>query len=165
MKPPTDRLLDMTGAGSDLPARARPRYGLRWPVVLAGATLLSVMSSALAVSFTRALGRPTGNWITLVALNAIYWYVWALFTPSIVWLSQHFRFERQGLVRAVFVHLPSVALFSFAHIAAMAGVQWWLSTADRSSSWWVGVQRSALMNFDWEMMTYWAIAGLSHAVL
>ena len=27
------------------------------------------------------------------------------------------------------------------------------------------MKRSALLNFDWEMMTYWAIAGLSHAVL
>ena len=112
----------MTGAGIDLPAPARPRYGLRWPVVLGVATLLAVVSSALAVSFTRALGRPTTNWIPLVVLNAAYWYVWALFTPSIVWLSQHFRFERQGLVRAILIHVPSVTLFSFAHIAAMAGV-------------------------------------------
>jgi two-component system, LytTR family, sensor kinase len=27
------------------------------------------------------------------------------------------------------------------------------------------VQRGALLNFDWEMMTYWAIVGISHAVL
>ncbi|MBW8712624.1 MAG: histidine kinase [Acidobacteria bacterium] len=164
MKPPSDRLLDMTGAGIDLPARARPRYGLRWPVVLAVATLLAAMSSALAVSFTRALGKPTTNWLSLVMLNATYWYVWALFTPSIVWLSQHFRFERQGLVRAILVHVPSVALFSFAHIAVMAGAQWWLFST-HSDPWWAEVKRSALMNFDWEMMTYWAIAGLSHAVL
>ena len=165
MRPPDDRRLDATGAGTDLPAPARPRYGLRWRVVYAVATLLVIISSALAAQFTRALGKPVTNWATLFLLNGTYWYVWALFTPSIVWLSQHFRFERQGLVRAVLVHLPSVALFSFGHIAAIAGVQWWLSTADRSYSWWVGVQRSALMNFDWEMMTYWAIAGLSHAVL
>src|SRR6476469_4856244 len=125
MKPPSDRLLDMTGAGIDLPARARPRYGLRWPVVLAVATLLAAMSSALAVSFTRALGKSTTNWLSLVMLNATYWYAWALFTPSIVWLSQHFRFERQGLVRAIVIHVPSVAAVSFKHKTAMAGVQWW----------------------------------------
>src|SRR6185436_2477875 len=83
-----------------------------------------------------------------------------------VWLSQHFRLERQGFVRAIAVHLPSVALFSFAHIAVMSGVQWWLASVDgRSFSWWTDVKRSALLNTDWEMMTYWAIAGLSHAVL
>ena len=103
-------------------------------------------------------GKPTTNWLSLVMLNATYWYVWALFTPSIVWLSQHFRFERQGLVRAILVHVPSVALFSFAHIAGMAGAQWWLFST-HSDPWWAEVKRSALMNFDWEMMTYWAIAG------
>ena len=164
MRPPNDRLLDTTGAGSDVPARARPRYGVRWTVVFAVATLLGALSSALAVSFTRALGRPTANWMSLVLLNATYWYVWALFTPTIVWLSQHFRFERQGLVRAILVHVPSVAVFSFAHIAAMAGVQWGLAST-HAYPWVTEVKRSALMNFDWEMMTYWAIAGLSHAVL
>jgi two-component system LytT family sensor kinase len=164
MKPPSDQLLDATGAGIDLPAPARPRYGLRWPCVLGVATLLAILSSALAISFTRALGRPTTNWTSLVVLNATYWYVWALFTPSIVWLSQHFRFERQGLVRAFLIHVPSVALFSLAHIAAMTGVQWWLATG-ASYAWGTEVKRAALMNFDWEMMTYWAIAGLSHAVL
>ncbi len=165
MKPPSGQLLDTSGAGIDLPAPARPRYGLRWPVVLGVATLLAILSSALAISFTRALGRPATNWVSLVVLNAAYWYVWALFTPSIVWLSQHFRFERQGLVRALLIHVPSVALFSFAHIAVMAGVQWWLASARSSYPLWSEIQRSALMNFDWEMMTYWAIAGLSHAVL
>jgi two-component system LytT family sensor kinase len=62
--------------------------------------------------------------------------------------------------------VPSVALFSFAHIAAMTSVRWWLMASSQSSfSWWMEVKRSALLNFDWEMMTYWAIAGLSHAVL
>ena len=166
MKPPADRRFDTCGAGLDLPARTRPHYGLRYPVVFAVATLLGIGSSALAVQFTRAMGKPVTEWTTLVILNCTYWYVWAIFTPTIVWLSQHFRFERQGLVRAILIHLPSVGLFSFAHIAAMAGIQWWLMVASgRSFSWWVEVKRSALQNFDWEMMTYWAIAGLSHAVL
>jgi signal transduction histidine kinase len=91
--------------------------------------------------------------------------VWALFTPSIVWLSQHFRLERQGLVLAILVHVPAVAFFSFAHIAAMASLHWWLLESGRSFAWWTEVKRSALQNFVWETMTYWAIAGVSHAVL
>ena len=165
MKPPADRRFDTSGAGIDLPARARPRYGLCYPLVFAVATLLGVLSSALAVQFTRALGKPAPDWTTLAVLNCTYWYVWALFTPTIVWLSQHFRFERQGLVRAILIHLPSVVLFSFAHIAAMTSMRWWLVASSQSFSWWNEVKRSALLNFDWEMMTYWAIAGLSHAVL
>jgi signal transduction histidine kinase len=155
----------MYGAGTDVPVIAAPRLVLRWRVVLGVATLLGLLSSALAGQFTHAMGQ-TPKWVSLVILNCTYWYVWALFTPSIVWLSQRFRLERQGLLRAAMVHVPAVMLFSFAHIAGMAAVRWWLVTMDgRAFSWWLDVQRSALQNFDWEMMTYWAIAGLSHALL
>ncbi len=166
MKPPADRRLDVNGSGVDLPAPARPRYGLRWPLVLLVATMLSIVSSVLAVQLTLSMGKPATYWRSIVVLNFSYWYIWALFTPAIVWLSQHFRLERQSLWLAVAVHVPAVALFSFAHIAVMGAVQWWLAaTAGRSLSWWLEVKRSTLQNFDWEMMTYWAIAGLSHAVL
>jgi two-component system, LytTR family, sensor kinase len=166
MKPPADRRLDMSGASTDVPVIAGPRSILRWPCVVGVATLLGIISSMLALQFTYSLGRSPARWFALVVLNCTYWYLWALFTPAIVWLSQRFRFEWQGLLRAILVHLPAVALFSFAHIAAMGALQWWFVTMDgRQFSWWYEVKRNALQNFDWEMMTYWAIAGLSHAVL
>jgi signal transduction histidine kinase len=70
------------------------------------------------------------------------------------------------LLLAALVHLPGVALFSCAHIALMAAVEWWLAaSAGNSLSWSLEVRRSALQELDWEMITYWAIVGLSHAVL
>jgi two-component system LytT family sensor kinase len=166
MKPPADRRLDLNGTGVDLPAPARPRYGVQWPRVLLVATMLSAVSSMLAVQFTMALGNSPTHWGSLIVLTCSYWYVWAIFTPAIVWLSQHFRLEQNGLALAVVIHLPSLALFAFAHIAVMGAIQWWLTAvAGGSLSWWLEVKRSALQNFGWEMMTYCAIAGLSLAVL
>ena len=166
MRPPADRLLDLRGAGTDVPANAPLRYGVHWSVVFIGATLLGLFSSLLAWQFTISRGQSVSYWRTLVILNTTYWYVWALFTPAIVWLSQHFRFEYKGLWRAVLVHVPSVIVFSLGHIVTMSSVQWWYARSEgRNFSWWSEVQRSALLNFDWEMMTYWAIVGLSHAVL
>ena len=165
MRPPS-ATRDHADAGTDLPLRTQHRYGLRWRVILLVATALGLVSSALAWQFTVALGRPVEHWGSVVVLNTSYWYVWALFTPVIVWLSQHFRFERRGLWRAFLVHIPSVMLFAFAHIATISGVQLWLATlAGRPFAFWDDVQRSILQNFDWEMITYWAIVGLSHAVL
>ena len=166
MKPPADRKLDHQGAGTDVPNVAPPRYGLRWSIVFLAATLLALFSSLLAWQFTVSLGNRATAWRTLVILNTTYWYLWALFTPAIIWLSQHFRFERQGLWRALVVHLPSVVVFSLSHIALMTSVQWWFARQQgRSFSWTSEMQRSALLNFDWEMMTYWTIVGLSHAIL
>jgi signal transduction histidine kinase len=166
MTPPRDRRIGTGGAGTDLPLPPRLQHGVHWPLVVFVATLLGLVSSTLAWQFTISLGRPAGTWRSLLILNCTYWYVWALFTPAIVSLSQRFRLEREGLLWAALVHLPSVAIFSLGHIAAMEGVRWWLITAEgRYFDWWVQVRRSALQNFDWEMMTYWAIVGVSHSVL
>jgi two-component system LytT family sensor kinase len=166
MKPPADRRLDLQGAGIDVPAPTRPRYGLHWSIVFMAATCLGLLSSLLAWQFTVSMGRKPTHLSTLVILNTTYWYLWALFTPAVIWLSQHFRFERQGIWRALLVHVPSVVVFSLTHIVTMTGVQWWLARSqERPYSWWPEAQRSALLNFDWEMMTYWTIVGLSHAVL
>ncbi len=149
-----------------MPAVAPLRYGVHWSLIFMAATLLALLSSLLAWQFTASLGHGTTYWRRLVVLNTTYWYLWALFTPAIIWLSQHFRFERQGLWRAVLVHLPSVVLFSLTHILTMSGVQWWFARAQgRPFAWWAEAQKSVLLNFDWEMMTYWTIVGLSHAVL
>ena len=166
MRPPADRQLNIQGTGTDVPAVAPLRYGVHWSIIFIAATLLALLSSLLAYQFTASLGHGTTYWRRLVILNTTYWYLWALFTPAIVWLSQHFRFERQGLWRALVVHLPSVVVFSLTHILAMSGVQWWFArTQGRPFVWWAEAQKSMLLNFDWEMMTYWTIVGLSHAVL
>ena len=155
----------MSGSGTDVPVIAPSRSILRWPSVLAVATFLGILSSLLAGEFTRATGQSP-KWEWLLILNLSYWYTWALFTPAIVWLSQRFRLERQGLALAILVHLPAVGFFSFAHIAAMGAIRWWIVTMDgKPYPWWYEVKSSALHNFDWEMITYWAIVGLSHAVL
>jgi two-component system, LytTR family, sensor kinase len=167
MKPPAELRLDLRGAGTDLPLGVPPRrYGVRWSIVFLVAAVLSAMSSTLAYQLTLSLGKEAPPWRTLMILNGAFWFTWALFTPVIVWLSQHFRFERQGIIRAIAVHVPSVALFTLGHIATMAGVQWWLATAaGEEFPYLQEAQRAALHYFDWEMMTYWAIVGLSHAVL
>jgi signal transduction histidine kinase len=166
MKPPASQQLDLSGASRDLPAPVRPRYGIPWPLVLFVATLLGLVSTMLAWQLTQTLERTGTYFRWLAVLNFAYWYAWAAFTPAIVWLSQRFRFERQGLLPAVAVHLPAVALFSLAHIGIMQAAQWWLVTSEGGVfSWWEEAQRAALVNLDWEMMTYWAIVGLSHALL
>jgi two-component system LytT family sensor kinase len=166
MKPPPNQQLDLSGAARDLPISVRPRYGVPWPLVLLVATVLGIASTTLAWQLTMSLERTATYFRWLVVLNCAYWYTWAAFTPSIVWLSQRFRFERQGLIRALAIHLPAVLLFSLAHIGVMQGAHWWLVTSEGGVyAWWPQAQRAALVNLDWEMMTYWAIVGLSHALL
>ncbi len=166
MKPPADRLLDIQGSGTDQPALSRPVYGIGWPHVLVAATCLAVLSTTLAWQFTRLVGKSPAPAGTLVLLNFGWWYLWALMAPGVIWISQHFKMERGGLLRAAAVHLPGVVVCSLVHIAGMETLHWWLANVEgRDYAWWAHVQRSAVLYFDWEMMTYWAIVGLSHALL
>jgi two-component system LytT family sensor kinase len=166
MKPPADQQLDLSGASRDLPAPVRPRYGVPLSLVLLVATLLGLVSTMLAWQLTVSLERTGTYFRWLAVLNFAYWYAWALFTPSIVWLSQRFRFERQALLRALAIHMPAVIAYSLSHIGIMQAAQWWLVTSEGGTfPWWNETQRAALVNFDWAMMTYWAIVGLSHAVI
>ena len=166
MKPPPDRFLDIRGTGTDLPSRPRPKYGVGWLHVFVVATALGVLSTIMAWQFTRFIGKWPTSLGTLIILNFAWWYLWALMAPSVVWLAQHAQFARGMLTKAIAVHVPSVVVFAVTHIAGMEAVHWWLARYEgRSYAWWTQVQRSAFLYLDWEMMTYWAIVGLSHALL
>ena len=164
MRPPPDRRLDLNGSGTDLPLAAAGPCGVRWPIVLGIATVLGLVSTTLAWQFTLSLGRSDVELRMLLLLNLSYWYLWAAFTPAIVYLSQRYRFEWQGLTRALGVHLPAVIAFSFGHIAAMGGVQWWVAaTWGRDFVWWTEVPRAPRQSHDWGMMSFMSLLGLSHA--
>ena len=166
MKPPPDRLLDLRGTGTDVPAFNRAPHGVRGAHILTVATALALLSTTLAWQFTQLFAKSPTPLNTLIVLNFSWWYFWALMAPEVMWLARRFQFERGALVRAVAVHLPAVVLFSFAHIAAMEAVNWWLAySAGKSYAWWSQVERAGLLYVDWEMMTYWAIVGLTHALV
>jgi two-component system LytT family sensor kinase len=56
---------------------------------------------------------------------------------------------------------------TFAHVAMAEGVRVGLMSAfyaePMKTSWWELVMRTYFLNFDWEMVTYWAIFGFWHA--
>ena len=134
--------------------------------IFAVATVLGLLSTTLAWQFTRFFGKWTSPLSTLVILNFTWWYLWALMAPVVIWLAQHFQVARGGLLLAIVVHIPAAIVFSFMHIAGMQGVHWWLARySGHDYGWWAQVERAAFLYLDWEMMTYWAVVGLSHALL
>lgn len=163
--PRAPRTFVFDSAGTDVPLPPRVSQRLRMTIVLLVAAALTLLSTVLAWQLTLAMGRPVPR-LALVLLNGAYWFTWAAMTPAIVWLSQRFRFEKHGLLRAVAVHVPAVVVFSVVHVAAMQAVQGWIArSSGRRFAWWSEVERALLQTFDWEMMTYWAIVGLSHAII
>ena len=63
--------------------------------------------------------------------------------------------------------LAGVFVATLVHVATGRGVahgDLLGRSASRCDSWLVEAQRMFFLNFDWEMMTYWTIVGLSHAL-
>ena len=96
MKPPADRHLDLSGAGTDLPLAVRPRY-TRWGLLFVLATLAGVGSAAVAWQLTATLGRSLEAFIWLAIINCGYWYAMAIALNAAL---KYYRESRERALRA-----------------------------------------------------------------
>ena len=101
----------------------------------------------------------------LLALNLSYWYSWALLAPIVLWLARRFPLDNGTYLRSVPVHLAGVFVITAAHFSlVLLGRAAFDSSLDMSNQFWLTeFQRMFFLDFDWEMMPYWAILCLSHA--
>jgi len=145
---------------SHRPDHVRPR------VIFGVATVLGFFSGFQAFYYVSTFTEWPASLSFLIALNLGYWYSWACLTPAILWLSRWAPLERGSWKRAVVAHIPGVFVATIAHItmtvASQTATVWIVGQEQRS--WSQEAQRMFFNNFDWEMMTYWAIVGLSHAL-
>jgi two-component system LytT family sensor kinase len=141
--------------------------GIRPRVIFGVATALGCFSGFQAYYYVATFTDWPASLPFLLALNLGYWYSWAILTPAILWLSRWAPFERNTWVRAFAVHIPGVFVATVAHIGLTVGSQIvivWAAGQQQRMPWLLEAQNMFFNNFDWEMMTYWAIVGLSHAL-
>jgi two-component system, LytTR family, sensor kinase len=150
-----------TKGGTDTPRAAIPAR-----VIFAVATALGFFSGFQAYYFVSSFTERPASFPLLLALNLSYWYSWAILTPAIIWLARRFPFERRAWKLSVGVHAGGVVLATLLHVAltVVSRLAIFAVIQEPSSPWQVEAQRMFFLNFDWEMMTYWAIIGLSHTV-
>ena len=96
MKPPADRLLDLSGAGTDLPLPVR-RRAVRWGLLLAAATALGLGSAGIAWQLTASLGRSASSFAWLALINCGYWYATAI---ALNFALVYYRESRERALRA-----------------------------------------------------------------
>ena len=146
----------------------RPTGAIRLHLIFGTATLLGFFSAFQAFYYVSTFTEPKreASFVFLLLLNLNYWYSWALLTPAILWLARRFPLERATWMRSVPVHLLGVFLGTLTHvslaIAGRAAIYRWRGAS--LNSWTTEFQEMFFLNFDWEMMTYWTIVGLSHAL-
>lgn len=129
------------------------------------ATVLGVFSAFQAYNYVSLFTERAQPFDILLALNASYWYAWAALVPAMLWMARTYRFGRQSWKHAAIMHVVGVLVVTFAHamlsVTARVVIMRWL--AERELDWWLVVRERFFLYFDWEMMTYWAVIGFSHA--
>ena len=154
---------------SDRDSRAMPRRDvyLRSRLIFGVATALGLFSGFQAYYYVTTFTEWHASLPFLLALNLGYWYSWAALTPAILYLARKAPFlERDSWKTALAVHIPAVFVITMVHVALTISSQtfivWVVGQEERS---WVREAQSMFFNnFDWEMMTYWAIVGVSHSL-
>lgn len=133
--------------------------------LLGVSTGLGLFSGLLAYNYVTLFAAREQPFSVLLALNTTYWYAWAVLVPGMIWVARRYRFGRQTWRRAAAVHAVAVILFTASHaVLAVSARILILKFFGRDASWWSYFQELFFFNFDFEMMTYWAVVGLSHAL-
>jgi sensor histidine kinase YesM len=99
-------------------------------LVAGGGWLLVVVTTAFNYHFFRDVygslkDEPSGL-KGLLEVETVYWAVWLLFVPPVLWLTAKVPFRRDRLARSVGVHLPACALACLAHRALYLFLFWLL---------------------------------------
>jgi signal transduction histidine kinase len=133
--------------------------------ILGVATALGIFSALQAYNYVNLLTNRDQPFHLLLALNLTYWYAWAVLVPFILWMARRYRFGRHTWRLSAVAHTLGVVAATAAHaaltISARVGI---LHLDGRQAEWWPLFKELFFLNADWEMMTYWAVAGLSHAL-
>jgi signal transduction histidine kinase len=145
----------------------RPSSTIRPVHIFAVATVLGILTGLQAYNYIALTNEKRQPLQLLLALNVSYWYSWAVVAPGILWMARRYRFGRQTWLKAAAFHLLGVLVFTGLHVVLFttAGSVIRAQLSDMpATSWWIHFRDRFFLNFDWEMMTYWALIGLSHAL-
>jgi two-component system LytT family sensor kinase len=139
-------------------------FRVRLRLIAGVATALSIFSTFQAYNYVSLFTERDPSFPMLLLLNVSYWYSWALLVPVVLWMARRFRFDRQSWRRSVLAHIPAVLAVTALHAVLTVSLRTPILTAyGRDAMWWSSFQELFFLYFDWEMMTYWAVVGASHA--
>jgi signal transduction histidine kinase len=158
--------LDVRSASADISVMDWPSRRISIVRIFAVATAFGIFSGLQAYNYITLFTDRKQPFHILLGLNLTYWYAWAVLVPGMVWMARRYRFGRHTWKRAAAMHAGGVIVFTLAHAALAVTCRLLImkALAGRDVSWWMYFQELFFLNFDWEMMTYWAVVGLSHAL-
>jgi two-component system, LytTR family, sensor kinase len=138
-------------------------------LLFAIATILGVSSTFQAYGLQVLEGKDSspGLLLPLLALNLVYWYVPALFAPSIMRIALRYDLGRTPWRVQALVHVAGALVYSVVHtMVVLAARAILFSTGRPTTLAGLGAYagRDYLTQLDWLLMTYLFLAGLGYAL-
>ena len=109
---------------TDDPIIANP--WLRWGIMVGVYTVITLFFYGQTIVGRTARDQPI-QWVALFLDELIYWYLWALFTPFILWFARRNRIERAAWRRGIVAHLLLVLMLAPLHDVLWRILSPWLA--------------------------------------
>lgn len=136
---------------------------MKWGLIALGWTLFGLFFAS-EVIVSRAYGeRPLRLSETLTAW-LICAYIWLALTPLVLHLARRFQLERGRWLRNSLVHLAASAVFAALQLGTYVLVASWVGLEISKQPFLEAFRNQFVSEFHFDVLTYWAIIGLSHAV-
>lgn len=138
------------------------RRWLKWSLIAAGWTLFGVFFASESVVSRAYLGRPLnpGDAITVWLICA---YIWLSATPLVLYLAHRFPLERQVWVKNFLVHLGISCVLAIFLLGIYVVIASWAGLIVNEPIT-QALRNQIVASFHAEILTYWAVIGLSHAL-
>lgn len=141
------------------------KRSVRWTAVFVIWTAAALFFASQSSLWDRYLFRQQITWERALTTNLSFYYIWALITPFVVWLGKRFRLEQGKWVRSIAVHLPtSIALACLQLLIAESIWQYLRDEPLKLYETFRQIEFSFAFNFHMNLLTYWAILGISYFI-
>jgi sensor histidine kinase YesM len=141
----------------------RRRRWLKWLLIAIGWTIFGCFFASQVIVARAYTGRPlnVGNTLMVWLICA---YVWLALTPLVLYLARRFSLDRRRLTRNLLLHLAASVVFAFLQVAIYVSVASLISPTLGKLPLGETFRGVFVSEFHFDVLTYWAIIGLSHAL-
>jgi two-component system, LytTR family, sensor kinase len=143
-------------------ATVRRRW-IKWPLIALGWSIFGCFFASQVIVARAYAGRPL-NLSRTIFVWLICAYVWLALTPFVLYLARRFAFERHSWGRNLLLHLAASIGFAFLQLAIYFGVASLIALIFSRVPPAETFRSIFVSNFHFDLLTYWAIIGLSHAL-
>jgi len=139
------------------------RAWIKWPLIAVGWSLFAIFFASESIVARAYAGRPlqVSQTITIWFICASIWFA---ATPVMLHLAQRFPIDRRSGLRNSLIHLLFSCGFAFALLAIYVLITSWIGFQPSGSSLATKLRNQYVATFHSEVITYWVVIGLSHAV-